>query len=182
LAIDQAARPYVVISYWWQEGLRYAWCDSNCLDTNSWQVTQGPQLEVQAPELVLNAQGQPRVVYHTTEYDETGNNPDNSLYYLWCNVNCRTMEAQWERVRVENSENLRAEWPKSIPSACATGEWHQMESSLTLSPAGIANVAVDLGYIGPCQYDAAAGTWKPGENFAHSTVWRAGRLLAFPAP
>ncbi|MCC6454114.1 MAG: hypothetical protein IT328_04175 [Caldilineaceae bacterium] len=182
MALDPAGRPYVVISTWWQEGLRYAWCDANCLDTTSWQVAQGPNLDAQGPDLEMDAQGEPRIVYKTTDYDETGNNPDNSLYYLKCTGNCRSTDAQWQSVRIETSEHLRAEWPASVPPACAAGEWYQFVPSLALAPAGTAHVAVDTGYIAPCQYDAATGTWQPGEDYTYSTVWRAARTVTFPQP
>jgi hypothetical protein len=177
MALDPAGRPYLVLSSWWQEGLRYAWCDDLCLDPTSWSFAQGPNLDVQGPDLEMDALGQPRIAFKTTEYDESGNNPDNSLYYLWCNGNCRSMDATWESLRVETSEHLRAEWPNPFAPACAEGEWYQFVPSLALAPAGTAHVAVDVSYIAPCQYEAGSGTWQSGD---YSTVWRAARTVSFP--
>jgi hypothetical protein len=179
MALDQAGRPFVVISYWWEDGLRYGWCDENCLDLNSWQIVQAPGLDVGLSDLEMDAQGRPRIVYETTEFDETGNNEDHSLYYLLCNSNCRSIDAVWEQQRVETSEHLRAEFAKSIPSVCAEGEWYLMVPSLALASAGTAQVAVDALYVGKCEYNAGSGQWESG---TYSTVWRAARVVGFPIP
>jgi hypothetical protein len=179
LAIDGAGRPYVVISSWWQDGLRYGWCDANCLDFTSWQIAAGPLLEIEENDLELDAQGQPRLIYKTIEFDETGNNMDYSLYTLSCTANCRSEAAVWENERVETSEHLRAEWPKSLPPACLDGEWYQNVPEMALAPSGTAHVAVDLGYSGHCQYNEGTGSWEGGGEF-YSTVWRAARLVSFP--
>jgi hypothetical protein len=182
LAVDPAGRPHLALASWWQEGFRYGWCDANCLDTASWQYTQWPDLDVQDPDLEVDAQGQPRVAYQTTEYDETGNNPVDSLYYLWCNGDCRAPNAQWQRVRIETSDHLRAEWSQSVPPACADGDWYPQVPSLALGPAGAPRIATDVGYIAPCQYDPTTDTWQPGGEYTYSTVWRAARVVTFPQP
>jgi hypothetical protein len=182
MALDPAGRPYLVLASWWQDVLRFAWCDTNCLETTNWQVAQGPDLEVDSPDLEMDAQGKPRLAYHTTEYDESGNNEDHSLYYLWCNSSCRSTGAQWQQARVETSEHLRAEWTASLPPACAEGEWYQLAPALASGPANSVHVAVDVGFVAPCQYDAATGAWEPGEEYTYTTVWRAARTVVFPAP
>ena len=183
LSIDPAGRPFVVISYWWQDGLRYGWCDDLCQDFMSWQVVQGPNLEVQNPDVEMDEQGTPRILYHMTEYDETGNNPAESLYTLWCTGDCRSMNATWANQRIENGNNLLSEWPKSLPAACAGGRWYQRIPNLALGPGGMAHLAVDVSYSGPCEYNAASGAWQAGsEQFTWETVWRAARVVSFPEP
>jgi hypothetical protein len=178
MALDAAGRPYVVIGYGWQAGMKYAWCDENCLEFTSWQVADGPQLEIGRPHVVMDIAEQPQILYKTTEYDETGNNPDNSLYYLWCDSNCRAADATWKQVRIENSENVRAEWPKPIPPACADGEWYQLASSMVIGLDGAVHIATDTFYLGKCEYDAGSGSWGEGDQFAYSTYWRAARIVS----
>jgi hypothetical protein len=182
MALDGEGRPFVVISFWWQDVLRYGWCDSFCTDFSSWQVVNGPLLEVESHDLEMDAQGRPRLIYTTTEFDETGNNESLNLYALWCNSDCRTAEALWEKAFIEASGHQSEEWPTILPAVCAEGKWHPLVPTLALGGAGNAQLAIDISYVGKCDYDAGSGQWVPGEQFSYSTVWRAARTVNFAMP
>jgi hypothetical protein len=128
----------------------------------------------------VDSQGRPRVAFKSSDYDETGNHALNSLFYLWCNAQCRSVNGEWRAVRVESSPNLRAEWTGSIPAACSEGTWYRLPLSLVLSPTGAPRVAGDVQYVAPCEYNG--GMWEPGEQYTYSTVWRAARVVRFDQP
>lgn len=184
LAVDGAGRPHMVVAQGWGEGLRYARCDANCLDAFNWQSTQVEIAPAEELALVLNAQGQPRIAFKMGEFDDSGNNSFNSLYYLWCNGDCQTATAQWQRARVETSHHLLAEWPGSYPPACVGHEWdawYMLVPSLALGPNGEPRIATDVGYLASCEYDPATGTWQSGEGI-FNTVWRGVHIASFAQP
>lgn len=182
LAIDQNGLPYIVISYGWEDGLRYGWCDADCTDWMSWQTVWGPLLEVQHPDLELDAQGRPRLLYRMTEYDDTGNNPDDGLHLLHCTGQCRTAEATWTSNRVESGLHHAAEWPASLPPACAGGKWYPLVPTLVLANNDMAYAGADVAYIANCVYNEATEAWEIGGKYEYNTVWRAARWVVFPAP
>jgi hypothetical protein len=118
----------------------------------------------------------------TTEYDETGNNGFDSLYYYWCTGNCHSAGAQWQSARVETSDHLQIEWPAGLPAACTGGEWHYLAPVLALNTAGVPRIASDTGHIAKCEYDPGSGAWQPGGPYSYSTVWRAAHVALFAQP
>jgi hypothetical protein len=187
LAVDSTGRGHMILAHWWLDGFQYAWCDADCYDFANWQFIQvssegGSELEVGLPDLEVDAQGRPRVAFKSSNYDETGNNALNSLSYLWCNTACRSTDAQWQTAHIESHPHLNAAWQGSIPPACAEGRWHRMAPSLALGATGTVQIAGDVIYVAPCQYDDASEVWEPGENYTHSTVWRVARTVSFAQP
>lgn len=182
LEIDAQGRPHVIISSWWQDGMRYSLCEAACNDPFSWTFTPVEGEEINKPDLELNAQGMPRIAHTARVYDETGNNSVDTLYYLWCDSQCTAVGAAWQSKRVENGHNLRVEWQGTIPPACAAGDWDLMIPTLALNGAGVPRVAVDMGFVGPCKYDSSSGSWQPGGEFTYSMVWRAAHVAMFNQP
>src|SRR5690606_19607633 len=75
-----------------------------------------------APDLELNAQGQPRIVYVSEDYSSE-ESAYGSLFYGWCDTNCQSAGGQWQHKRVENGFILMAEWEAGYPEPCGGGFW-----------------------------------------------------------
>jgi hypothetical protein len=117
------------------------------------------------PNLVLDAEGRPRIAYISSDYESEDSPP--ALYYGWCKSNCQSANGQWEHKRVETSANLMAEWEAGYPDpVCVGGFWGGQVPALALGPTGTLHVAYDTNYYGPCEYDGASNTWQEREyNF-----------------
>jgi hypothetical protein len=116
------------------------------------------------------------------DYDEQGNNGVDSLHYLWCNTECQSAGGQWQDARVENGDNLQAEWVGAYPSACSQGTWHGLVPSLALDAAGQPLVAYDALFIARCIYDSSTGDWVPGGEYDYNVFWRTVRHVRFSQP
>lgn len=183
-ALDGEGRPRAVLSrYVTNIGyvVDYLWCNAGCMDSFNWQRSELPG-KGKYVALAFTAAGQPRVAVIDTVYDETGNNPADTLFYLTCNTNCQSVDAQWQRKTVETGDNLAAEWTGAYPPACVGGEWYMLFPLLALDAAGNAHVSYDTNYVAKCEYDPASGTWLGGEEASYSTPWRSGRAVRFPQP
>ncbi len=179
LVADELGSVHMVLANWTKEGIRYGWCNVNCLDFGSWQYTQLPGQPVSWPlDIELNAQGQLGIAFTAREYDESGNNPFDSLTYLWCNSDCQSADG-WQRTRVETNHHLLTEWLASYPAACAPAaenKWSMVVPALAIAPTGLPYVASDVVYTASCTYDAETQSWQPGGD---STVWRAVHIALF---
>lgn len=178
IEVDSAGRPRVLLGRLYDNVLRYFWCDAHCNDSSLWR-RQAINLNTRwpnYPDLELNAQDQPRIVYKAADDDENG---ADGLHYLWCNVDCESAETVWEQARIEHISNRQAEWKGSWPAACAGGEWIGTIPTLALDSAGHPHVAADALYVAECEYDAGSDSWKAGK---YSAVWRAVRTMHFAQP
>lgn len=145
------------------DSLTYVWCKSDCLVKENWQgVGLGlGDYAGSSPNLALDAEGRPRIAYIASDYESEGAYP--ALYYGWCKSNCQTANGQWQHKRVENNENLLAEWDAGYPEICVGGFWAGHVPALALGPTGTLHIAYDTNYYGPCEYDEASHTWQERE-------------------
>lgn len=182
MAIDPFGRPYVVITSWWKDGLRYGWCDIDCTNPDNWQVVDGPLLDIDNPDLEFSADGEPRIIYETWVFDQTGNNGQNILFHLKCISGCRSFESEWQYKGIESSQNIAAEYPATIPAACDDGRWTHLVPHYVLGNADTVFVAVDVTYFARCSYNEGSGAWQKHDDIIYNTVVRAARVVSFITP
>ena len=94
-------------------------CDTNCQDGANWGGFSVGGLAAgngQVPDLALDAQNRPRIVYHEDSPDGLG--------YAWCTANCELDTATWQIARVESGADLEAEWHMLPPYNCSSAYWY----------------------------------------------------------
>ena len=99
--------------------LYYVSCDTNCKDGANWGGFSIDGLAAgngQVPDLALDAQNRPHIVYHEDTPDGLG--------YAWCTANCELNTATWQIAHVESGTELQAEWPMLPPYNCSSAYWY----------------------------------------------------------
>jgi hypothetical protein len=128
------------------ESLFYASCSQgNCMNVQNWQArhigvsgVNGP-----GPDLELDAQGRPRIVYSKGEVGGIG--------YAWCDADCLSYgDGNWQHGVIENRADLQNAWPMSDPTHCTDDGWQGWTPTLALAANGDAHVAYDAAYVAQC--------------------------------
>jgi hypothetical protein len=180
IELDAQNRPRVVIftgdgidPEQYERHLLYLWCDQGCTNPANWFFNSlgHDRNDGEAPDLELNAQGQPRIAW----IDDTGN-----LGYSWCNTNCQSDTPQWQGKVVETEAMWRQEFPQAIPLNCEADLWTGLAPVLKLDGAGNPRIALDTSVEGSCLYDDPNDGQPPYRRFM--PVWRAARLTFFVQP
>ena len=99
--------------------LYYVSCDTNCKDGANWGGFSIDGLAAgngQVPDLALDAQNRPHIVYHEDTPDGLG--------YAWCTANCELNTATWQIAHVESGTELEAEWDILPPYNCSSAYWY----------------------------------------------------------
>lgn len=155
--------------------LYYTWCNSDCLNGDSWQgINLGlAQSDGQHPDLELDTQARPRLAYAL--YNAGG------LGYSWCTGNCESAGGAWQHQTVETRANLYTVWPVAYPPHCSGGLWDGLMPSLALDGAGNPRIAYDTTYRAQCWYDDPYDN-EPQPVYKFHVIARAVRVNYFPQP
>ncbi|MCB0127505.1 MAG: hypothetical protein KDE58_34815, partial [Caldilineaceae bacterium] len=180
LELDGNNRPRIAF---YQEGLLegqgnklyYLWCDNDCLDATNWQHRDLglPAMNGQEPDLELDSAGRPRIAY--ADYDQGG------VGLLWCNTDCETTNAQWQKQQIEDRAQLYQAWPVAYPPHCDGGIWDGNTPKLVLTGNGDPQIAYDGTYHARCYYDDDPSDNIPPTLEFHLIV-RSARLVSFANP
>ncbi len=99
--------------------LYYLSCNTSCKNGANWAGFSIGSLGAgngQVPDMALDAQNRPRIVYHEDTPDGLG--------YAWCTANCELNTAVWQFAQVESSADLQAEWDILPPANCSSAYWY----------------------------------------------------------
>jgi hypothetical protein len=180
IELDANNRPRVVIftgsglsPETFDRQLLYLWCDTSCLNADNWQFnnTGLKYAQGEAPDLALNAQGQPRIAW----IDASGD-----LGYAWCNTTCESDTPQWQAKIIDTEDALRKEFPQAVPSHCDADVWEGYAPVLALDRSGNPRIAYDVPVSARCLYDDPTDNQPPYHRFM--PIWRSARLVYFAQP
>jgi hypothetical protein len=140
LALDSVGRPRMALyqgSAGYPEAdntLYYAWCNSVCLDQNSWNSSDVglPAHEGLDVDLALDSLNRPRLVYFVD--DLAGSN--YGLGYGYCTGNCETSTPGWVHQLVETPDDLDASDPVPPAQGCSLSSWLNIGRYPALALAG----------------------------------------------
>ncbi|MCX6048990.1 MAG: hypothetical protein NT075_28145, partial [Chloroflexi bacterium] len=183
LAIDADGHPHVAF---YQEKiddvgvqrqhLWYATCkETNCMTPMNWNA-RAMAFDARnggAPDLALDAQGQPRIAYTYGEHGGIG--------YSWCNANCESYAGQWQHSVIESGAQLQTVLPISYPANCDAGGWTGLTPTLVLPATGSPQVAYDATYYAHCLSDDNPNDTTPA-TWHDELLMRAARLVVFTQP
>jgi hypothetical protein len=147
LRLDSHDRPRIALYFLSAEAL-YGWCNANCLSSTNWaSVPVVPTAEDGGdPDLQLDSQDHPRIAFHTTVNPPGG--VGVGLGYAWCDANCESSQASFQRLLVENSNPLNRDWPLVRPANCIYASWLAgYLPSLALDAAGNPRIASDSLFV-----------------------------------
>jgi hypothetical protein len=147
LRLDSNDRPRVAfyqgsLSNGQGQRLYYVWCNTGCTNGLNWNgVAIGLAVsDGQDPDLALDGQGRPRIVYRNAVAD--------GLRYAWCDASCESITPVWQQRLVEPSTVLDAEWPIPPPANCTSAFWYgSYRPSIALDTAGNPRFAYDAEHL-----------------------------------
>jgi hypothetical protein len=98
------------------------------------------------PDLQLDSQDLPRIAFHTTVNPPGG--VGIGLGYAWCDTNCESSQASFQRLLVEDSNPLNNDWPLVRPANCTYASWLAgYGPSLALDAGGNPRIAADSLFV-----------------------------------
>jgi hypothetical protein len=181
LRLDSHDRPRMAVFFQGAHS-RYLWCNSACTDGAQWgsapidpNHTDGGD-----PDLQLDQLDRPRIAFHWQAA------PDDlqgqlGVGYAWCDTNCESPGALFQRRLAEDSPQLDADWPLPRPINCPYANWlGGYRPSLALDAAGQPRIAADADFVA----FGCVGVPEPGHGLpidSEKTHTAVRLILAAPA-
>ncbi len=109
--------------------LYYLWCDTDCISSANWWRGDIalPTLVGGGIDMALDQQNRPRISYLNAD----------GLSYAWCNANCESGNATWQRRVVESNASLADNYEVLPIHHCTISAWiNGRRTSLALDAAG----------------------------------------------
>jgi hypothetical protein len=140
--------------------LFYMWCNSGCTTAGNWthrSVGLVPAHDFdrsgKSPDLALDAAGHPRLAFQTLE-ESLG----HGLGYAWCDANCESAGATWEKAVIDTNDQMDLDWPRN-PFGCAFNFWvGGYRPSLVLAADGSPRIGHDVQHFtSQCSQPSLAG-------------------------
>jgi hypothetical protein len=155
------------------ETLYYFRCNSACTNKANWGFSSiglapasGYNSSGNEPDLALDSQNRPRLSFRTLD-----NTLGQGLGYAWCNTNCQSPGASWQKVLADRNDQLYTDWSRPPRAGCTTSLWiGGYRSSLALDAAGNPHIGYDADH-----YSTNCGDGSSGQDY------RAVRFVYFPA-
>src|SRR4051812_25321573 len=99
------------------------------------------------PDLQLDAHDRPRIAFHWQD-DPQLIQGQLGVGYAWCDTNCESPGAVFQRALTEESAALDTDWPLTRPLNCGYAHWLDgYRPSLTLDGMGNPRIAVDADFV-----------------------------------
>jgi hypothetical protein len=153
--------------------LYYVWCDSDCLNPNSWfQQALLTNPDGENPDLALDTQGRPRIAYNMPG--------GKGLGYVWCDTACDTA-AGWSTTVAESSALLDATFPLPTNPVCTRVSWAGAgQARIALDAAGNAYVGYVAQRLVRCLSSTTTPPGTPPSTYVSQL--RYARFSFFPQP
>ena len=154
--------------------LYYGWCDGDCREPGSFQITEIVSGEGKNVDLSIDSRGRTYMVYDAGQRGLLG--------AAWCDDNC-TDQASWQRVILETSEQLAEEFWPANPLSCSNEEraWLDAVPTVSFDAQDRLIIGYDVKNVAVCYYQDPTNPQAPPQSRVER-IWWAVRLGFYARP